>query len=93
MLSVWVAAGRDEVFTRTPWLWKAVIGGNIAVLACHLLSRSSTAKSHPELSGWLPPSPQTGPSQTHTCARKEREKGLRGFQNDYGGEWLVNFYS
>lgn len=23
-------------FTRTPWLWKAVIGDNIAALACRL---------------------------------------------------------
>lgn len=53
-------------FTRTPWLWKAVIGGNIAVLACLLWSRSSTARSHPARSGSLPPSPRTGPSRTHT---------------------------
>lgn len=63
-------------FTRTPWLWKAVIGGNIAVLACLLWSKSSTARSHPVRSGLLPPSPRTGPSQTHTYRDKTVEKDV-----------------
>lgn len=60
-------------FTRTPWLLKAVIGGNIAALACLLWSRSSTAKSRPEPSDWLLPIQRTRPSQTRTCAGQGEE--------------------
>lgn len=70
-------------FTRTPWLWKAVIGGNIVALACRLWSRSSTARSRPEPSDWLLPSLRTGPSRTHTW----RWAAYLGWRTDRTPEW------
>lgn len=75
----WLLVGEGLGFTRTPWLWKAVIGGNTAVLACRLWSRSSTARSHPGPSDWLPPIQRTRPNQTHTWAGNRSEKVRTGF--------------
>lgn len=77
VLSLFEWVGWDWVgFTRTPWLWKAVIGDSIAVLEYRLWSRNNTAGRHPVLSDWPRPSPQTGLSQTHTCKHNKEEQLL-----------------